>query len=62
MLIIHTDEDLIFFPEEVRETAALIRSDGTPVRILELQGNRGHLDGVIGIAQVGDQIRAFLGD
>jgi len=62
VLMIHTDEDLIFFPEEVRETAAVIRSDGTPVRILELQGNRGHLDGVIGIAQVGDQIRAFLGD
>ncbi len=62
VLMIHTDEDLIFFPEEVRETAAVIRSDGTPVKILELQGNRGHLDGVLGIAQVGDQIRAFLGE
>ena len=60
--MIHTDEDLIFFPEEVRETAAVIRSDGTPVKILELQGTRGHLDGVLGIAQVGDQIRALLGE
>ena len=46
----------------MRDTAAVIRSDGTPVKILELQGSRGHLDGVLGIAQVGDQIRAFLGE
>ena len=59
-LIIHTDEDLIFFPEEVRETAALIKSDGTSVEIVELQGTRGHLDGVLSIGQAGDKIRAFL--
>ena len=59
-LIIHTDEDLIFFPEEVRETAALIRSDGTHVEIVELQGTRGHLDGVLQIKQAGGQIKAFL--
>ncbi len=59
-LIIHSDEDLVFFPEEVRETAAVIRSDGTPVEIVELQGNRGHLDGLVSIAQASDRIRAFL--
>ena len=59
-LIIHTDEDLIIFPEEVRETAALISSDGTPVEIVELQGTRGHLDGVLNIKQAGDKIKVFL--
>lgn len=59
-LIIHSDEDLVFFPEEVRETAAYIRSGGTPVEIVELQGTRGHLDGVLSIGQAGPQIRAFL--
>ncbi len=59
-LIIHTDEDLIFFPEEVRETAALIKSDGTPVELVELQGTRGHLDGVLNIKQAGGKIKAFL--
>ncbi len=59
-LIIHTDEDLIFFPEEVRETATLISSDGTPVEIIELQGTRGHLDGVLQIIQAGSKIKAFL--
>ncbi len=60
VLIIHTDEDLVFFPEEVRETAAFINSGGTPVEIVELQGTRGHLDGVLSIGQAGPQIRAFL--
>ncbi len=59
-LIIHSDEDLVFFPEEVRETAAYIRSGGTPVEIVELQGTRGHLDGVLSIGQAGPQIKAFL--
>ncbi len=60
VLIIHSDEDLVFPPEAVRDTAAVIGSDGTPVEIVELQGTRGHLDGVIGIAQAGDKIRSFL--
>ncbi len=59
-LIIHTDEDLVFFPEEVRETAALISSDSTPVKIVELQGARGHLDGVLSINQAGSKIKEFL--
>ncbi len=59
-LIIHTDEDLIFFAEEVRETAAYIRSDGTPVEIVELQGTRGHLDGLLSISQAGAKLATFL--
>jgi len=59
-LVIHTDEDLIFFPEQVRETAVLISSDGTPVEIVELQGTRGHLDDVLSIKQAGEKIKAFL--
>ena len=60
VLLVHTDEDLIFFPEAVRETAALIRADGTPATTLELQGTRGHIDGVTGLGQVADEIRAFI--
>ncbi|MBB4265125.1 E22 family MetX-like putative esterase [Roseospira visakhapatnamensis] len=60
VLLIHTDEDLIFPGDAVRETGAIIKSDGTPVEIVELQGTRGHLDGVVSIAQAGAAIRAFL--
>lgn len=59
-LMIHSPEDLIFFPERVRETATLIGADGTSAQVLELQGTRGHLDGVVGLGQVEDELRAFL--
>lgn len=60
MLLIHTDEDLVFPGNAVRETGAIIKSDGTPVQVVELEGTRGHLDGVVSIAQAGAKIRAFL--
>lgn len=59
-LIIHQPEDLVFFPEGVRKTAALIAADGTPVKVVELAGTRGHLDGVLNMAQAADEIRKFL--
>ncbi|WP_282604692.1 homoserine O-acetyltransferase [Pelagibius sp. Alg239-R121] len=60
VLLIHSDEDLVFPGDAVRDTASIIKSDGTPVEIVELQGTRGHLDGVLSIAQAGAKIRAFL--
>ena len=59
-LIIHQDEDLIFPGDVVRETAAVIAADGTPVEIFELAGESGHLDGVYAIAQASEVVRAFL--
>jgi len=59
-LIIHTDEDLIFIPEEIRATATLIASTGTLVKLVEIEGTRGHLDGVLSIAQASSAIRSFL--
>lgn len=59
-LIIHTDEDQVFPAEAVRETAAIIGAGGAPVTIVELAGTRGHLDGVLSIAQAGEAIRTFL--
>jgi len=59
-LLIHTEEDRVFPPESVQRTAAWIESDGTPVRLVELQGTRGHLDGIFRIRQAADAIRAHL--
>lgn len=60
VMLIHTDEDLVFPGNAVRETGAIIKSDGTPVEFVELEGTRGHLDGVLGIAQAGERLRAFM--
>lgn len=61
-LLIHSPEDRIFAPELVHETAALIRADGTEARVLELEGTRGHVDGVVNIDHVGAELRAFLSE
>lgn len=59
-LIIHSDDDLFFPPAGIRETAAMIRSDGTAVDVVGIHGGRGHLDGVLSIGDAGDEIKAFL--
>ena len=41
-------------------TAELIEADGTEVTLETLEGNRGHLDGVVAIEQASDTLRAFL--
>jgi homoserine O-acetyltransferase/O-succinyltransferase len=61
-LILYSENDLVFAPEGVRETAELIEAGGATVELVTLEGNRGHLDGVVGIDQAGDRIRAFLSD
>lgn len=60
VLIIHTNDDQFFPGNAVRETAAIIKADGTPVQVVELAGTRGHLDGLFSISQAGPQIKAFL--
>ena len=60
VLIVHTDEDLVFPGNAVRETAAIIKSDGTYVEIVELEGTRGHLDGVLSMQQAGAAVKSFM--
>ncbi|MDO5706327.1 MAG: homoserine O-acetyltransferase [Paracoccus sp. (in: a-proteobacteria)] len=59
-LLIYSGDDLVFPPDAVRDTASIIRSDGTPVQTMQIGGGRGHLDGVLNIAQAGERIRTFL--
>jgi len=61
-LIVHSNDDLVFPGNAVRETASLIRAGGAPVEVVELAGMRGHLDGVLNIDQAADQISAFLAE
>ena len=59
-LMLYSENDLVFAPQGVRRTAELIEADGTDVTIETLEGNRGHLDGVLSIDQASDTLRAFL--
>ncbi|GEN29069.1 homoserine O-acetyltransferase [Halovibrio variabilis] len=59
-LMLYSEKDLIFPPEGVRRTAELIEADSTDVTLETLEGNRGHLDGVLSIDQASDTLREFL--
>ncbi len=59
-LMLYSENDLVFAPEGVRRTAELIEADGTEVTLETLEGDRGHLDGVVSIDQASDTLRAFL--
>jgi homoserine O-acetyltransferase len=60
MLLITSDDDLVFHPDGIRTTADAVRADGTPVEQVKIKGGRGHLDGVLAISQAAAQISAFL--
>ncbi|MGM0537176.1 MAG: E22 family MetX-like putative esterase [Pseudomonadota bacterium] len=61
-LMLYSENDLVFAPEGVRNTAEQIEADGTPVELIPLEGSRGHLDGVVAIDQAGEQLRDFLAE
>nr|VFJ97571.1 MAG: homoserine O-acetyltransferase [Candidatus Kentron sp. LFY] len=59
-LFIYAEDDLLFFPEQILQTKALIEADGTPAEYVELSGKLGHVDGVISIQQATEAITRFL--
>jgi homoserine O-acetyltransferase len=61
VLLITSDDDLIFPSDAVNQTAQMIKSDGTPVEQVKIKSGRGHLDGVLAIGQAGQRIAEFLG-
>jgi homoserine O-acetyltransferase len=60
VLLITSDDDLVFHADGIKQTADLIRADGTAVEHVKIKGGRGHLDGVIAITQAAGPISAFL--
>lgn len=59
-LMLYSENDLVFAPEGVLHTAELIEEGGSEVTLETLEGNRGHLDGVVSIDQASDTLQEFL--
>lgn len=59
-LLIPVASDLIVFPEFVRQTADVLRRQGRQVEMFEIEGDGGHLDGLLAIGKAGAAIRNFL--
>jgi homoserine O-acetyltransferase len=60
VLFVPAKSDLIFPPEFARKAADKLRSMGKRAEVFEIEGDGGHLDGVLAIGKAGDAIRAFL--
>jgi homoserine O-acetyltransferase len=61
-LLIYSPTDLVFPQPWIERTAAALRSAGTAVEMVALEGPNGHLNGVLHIAQAGARIAAFLAE
>lgn len=52
--------DLLLPPSYAHEAVAILRRQGKSADLVEIDGDRGHLDGVLSVAKVGDSLRRFL--
>jgi homoserine O-acetyltransferase len=59
-LVVYQPKDLVFPGPAVEATIAALKKAGNPVESFALQGKRGHLDGVLSMAQAAETIRAFV--
>jgi homoserine O-acetyltransferase len=60
ILFVPAASDLVFPPEFSRKAAERFRAQGGTAEVFVLEGDRGHLDGVVGITKAADAIRSFM--
>ncbi len=59
-LVAASPTDRVFLLDYNKEMLAMLQRVGRPAELVEVPGSLGHLNGVLGMAQIGDRIRAFL--
>jgi homoserine O-acetyltransferase len=52
--------DLLLAPAYAQRSVDILRKQGKSAELAEIEGERGHLDGLFAITKVGDRLRAFL--
>lgn len=60
ILFVPASTDLIFPPEFSQQAAQKFRARGGRAEVFVIEGDGGHLDGVVAIAKASDAIRSFL--
>jgi homoserine O-acetyltransferase len=59
-LLIPAPTDLVFLRSAVERTRTLIAAGGAQVDLVEVEGPRGHLNGVVGLGPLAGRITEFL--
>jgi homoserine O-acetyltransferase len=52
--------DLLLHPDYAHKAADILKKQGKQAEVVEIEGDRGHLDGLFAIAKVGEKLRKFL--
>ena len=60
ILFVPASSDLVFPPELARRAAERYRAQGGTAEVFVIEGDGGHLDGLLAIAKAGEAIRTFL--
>jgi homoserine O-acetyltransferase len=60
ILFVPASSDLVFPPELAQRAAERYRAQGGTAEVFVIEGDGGHLDGLLAIAKAGEAIRAFL--
>src|SRR2546422_350405 len=62
VLLVPAKSDLLLFPDYSRQAMEILKRHGNRVQYFEIEGEGGHLDGVLSVAKAGEAIRKFLNE
>ena len=60
ILFVPASSDLVFPPEFAQKAAEKFRAQGGYAEVFVIEGDGGHLDGVLNVAKAGEAIRSFM--
>jgi homoserine O-acetyltransferase/O-succinyltransferase len=60
VLLIPSQSDLLLAPEYSKQAREILKKQGKPVGYVEIEGDGGHVEGVLAMPKVGDAVRSFL--
>ncbi|MCX7154870.1 MAG: homoserine O-acetyltransferase [Rhodocyclales bacterium] len=60
ILFVPASSDLVFPPEFAQKAAEKFRAQGGKAEVFVIEGDGGHLDGVLNVAKAGEAIRGFM--
>jgi homoserine O-acetyltransferase/O-succinyltransferase len=60
LLLVPASSDMLFPPELAKRAAERYRAQGGTAEVFVIEGDGGHLDGLLAISKAGEAIRAFL--
>jgi homoserine O-acetyltransferase len=60
VLAIPSKSDLLFYPYDAKKMVATLKAQGTHVEVFEIEGDGGHLEGILNGDKAGEAIRSFM--